>query len=135
MQVPALPVTSHDLQFPVQVVAQQTLWAQWADLQSVSAPQLAPGGLSPQLPETQKFPLVQSASAEQVVLHWPVVPQVKGAHDWLAGAVQVPIPSQRPANVSVLVLQPALWQATPATYFSQAPVPSQKPSVPQLAAP
>ena len=136
MQVPALPVTSHDMQLPVQVVAQQTLWAQWDDLQSLSAPQLAPGGLSPQLPEMQKLPLVQSASTEQVVLHCPpVVAQVNGEHDWLAGAVQVPIPSQRPANVSVEVVHPAVWQATPATYFSQAPVPSQFPSVPQLAAP
>jgi hypothetical protein len=135
MQVPALPATSHDMQLPVQVVEQQTPCAQWVDLQSVSAPQLAPGGLSPQLPETQKLPLVQSASDEQVVLHCPVVPQVNGEHDWLAGAVQVPNPSQRPANVSVLVPQPALWQATPATYFSQAPVPSQFPSVPQLATP
>ena len=63
------------------------------------------------------------------------MPQTYGAQDWLAGAVQVPRPSQRPANVSILPVQPALWQATPATYFSQAPVPSQKPSVPQLAAP
>ena len=136
MQVPALPATLHDMQLPVQVVAQQTLWAQWPDLQSPSAPQLAPGGLGPQLPATQKLPLpVQSASDEQVVLHCPVVPHTYGAHDWLAGAAHVPRPSQRPANVSVLVLQPALWQATPATYFSQAPVPSHTPSVPQLVAP
>ena len=136
MQVPALPPTSHDMQLPAQVVAQQTLCAQWVDLQSVSAPQLAPGGLGPQLPATQKLPLpVQSASAEQVVLHCPVVPQMYGEHDWLAGAMQVPTPSQRPANVKVEVLHPALWQATPATYFSQAPVPSQFPSVPQVATP
>jgi hypothetical protein len=135
MQVPALFATSHDMQLPVQVVAQQTLWAQWPVPQSVSAPQLAPGGLSPQLPETQKLPLVQSASAEQVVVHCPVVPQVNGAHDWPVGAVQVPIPSQRPAKVSVEVLHPAVWQATPATYFSHAPVPSQFPSVPQVATP
>jgi hypothetical protein len=37
--------------------------------------------------------------------------------------------------MSIDPVQPALWQATPATYFSQAPVPSQKPSVPQVAAP
>ena len=97
MQVPALPATSQDLQLPVQTVAQQTPSAQIPDLQSVAAPQLAPGALSPQLPETQKLPLVQSASAEQVVLHIPVDPQVHGKHDWLADVTQVPRPSQRPA--------------------------------------
>jgi hypothetical protein len=32
-------------------------------------------------------------------------------------------------------VQPAIPQTTPATYFSQAPAPSQKPSLPQLDAP
>ena len=81
MQVPALPVIAHDLQVPVQVVEQQTPWAQIPDLQSESAPQLAPTGFGPQLPLTQKLPVVQSESLEQVVLHCPVVPQTKGAHD------------------------------------------------------
>jgi hypothetical protein len=116
MQVPALPVIAHDLQVPVQVVAQQTASAQWPDLQSVSAAQLAPGGLGPQLPLVQKLPApVQSASAEQVVLHDPVVPQRYGAQDWLVGALQVPAPSQRPANESVEPVQPDDPQATPAT--------------------
>jgi hypothetical protein len=76
MQVPALPVIAHDLQVPVQVVAQQTPCAQWSDLQSVSTPQLAPGGLGPQLPAVQKLPVpVQSASEEQIVLQDPVAPQ------------------------------------------------------------
>jgi hypothetical protein len=115
MQVPALPVIAHDLQLPVQVDAQQTPCAQWVDLQSPSAPQLAPGGLRPQLPLTQKLPLVQSASAEQVVLHDPVVPQVNGEQDWLVGALQVPAPLQRPANESIDPVQPDVPQATPAT--------------------
>src|ERR1700759_2807532 len=101
MQVPALPVIAHDLQVPVQVVEQQTPCAQIADLQSVLAPQLAPGGLSPQLPLTQKFPLTGSASAERVVLQGPVVPPMNGAQDGPAAAEQWPAPSQRPANVSV----------------------------------
>jgi hypothetical protein len=108
MQVPALPAIAHDLQLPVQAVAQQTPSAQWVDLQSPSAPQLAPGGLSPQLPATQKLPVVQSASDEQVVLHCPLVPQTNGAHCWLTGALQVPRPSQRPAKVSIEPMQPAL---------------------------
>jgi hypothetical protein len=48
---------------------------------------------------------------------------------------QVPRPSQRPANVSDELVHPACWQATPATYFSHAPAPSQNPSVSQVAAP
>jgi hypothetical protein len=132
MQVPALPVIAQDLQVPVQAVAQQTPWAQVPELQSALAPQLAPMGFNPQLPDTQKLPVAQSVSPEQVVLHWPEEPQMKGAQDWLAGEAQVPLPSQRPAKVSAPPVQPALWQATPAGYFSQAPAPSQVPSVPQL---
>lgn len=125
MQVPALPGTAHDLQVPVQAVAQQTPCAQNAELQSPFVPQLAPIGFLPQLPDTQKVPVAQSTSIEQVVLHCPPVPQLKGAHDWLAGAAQVPAPSQRPAKVSIPPVHPAIWQATPTGYFSHTPVPSQ----------
>jgi hypothetical protein len=112
---PALPVSAQDVQLPVQAVRQHAPCAQIPDLQSVPAPQLAPGGLSPQLPETQKLPLVQSASAEQVVLQAPVDPQVQGAQDWLAAAGHgAPVPSQRPAKLSVDPAQPACWQTTPA---------------------
>jgi len=125
MQVPALPATAHDLHVPVQAVEQQTPWAQMPELQSSAAPQLAPGGSLPQLPDVQNVPGAQSVLAAQVVLHCPVDPHMNGAHDWLAGAAQVPLPSQRPANVSIEPVQPAVWQATPAGYFSQVPVPSQ----------
>ena len=114
MQVPALPVTAHDLQVPVQVVVQQTPSAQIPELQSALAPQVAPGGFSPQLLLTQKLPLVQSASTEQVVLHCPVAPHTNGAQDWPADAEQVPAPSQRPAKISVEPVQPAVAQVTPA---------------------
>ena len=80
MQVPALPWTAHDLQVPVQAVAQQTPWAQNAELQSAFVPQLAPIGFLPQLPDTQN-PVAQSLSIEHVVLHCPPVPQMNGAHD------------------------------------------------------
>jgi hypothetical protein len=60
---------------------------------------------------------------------------VKGAHDRAGVVTQVPRPSQRPANVSDEPVHPAVWQATPATYFSHAPAPSQNPSVPQVGAP
>jgi hypothetical protein len=135
VQTPALPASAHDWQRPVQAVMQQVPWAQMPVLQSLSAAQLAPSGCLPQVPFMQLAPVVQSASLVQLVLHWPPGPQTNGAHDWGRVAPQAPLPSQRPANVSVEPLHPGLEQVTPATYFSQAPAPSQNPSVPQLAAP
>jgi hypothetical protein len=110
---------AQDMQLPVQVVAQQTPCWQWFDWQAASAAQPAPGGLSPQLPLLQLLPGEQSVSAVQTVLHdpafAPVVLQTYGAHDWFGSALQVPIPSQRPAVVSVVPVHPADWQTTPAT--------------------
>ena len=108
MQVPALPATAHDLQVPVQAVEQQTPWAQMPELQSPLAPQLAPGGSLPQLPDTQKLPAAQSLFVAQVVLHCPAAPHMNGAQDWLGGAAQAPLPSQRPANASVYPVHPAV---------------------------
>jgi hypothetical protein len=110
---------AHDMHVPVQTVAQQTPCAQWVDMQSASAEQLAPGGLRPQLPLLHELPGEQSVSAVQTVLHEPalapVVLQTYGAHDWFVWALQVPVPSQRPAKVSVVPVHPADWQTTPAT--------------------
>jgi len=61
------------MQVPLQVVEQQTPWAQCIELQSASAAQLAPGGLGPQLPLLQLLPTEQSASAVQTVLHEPTL--------------------------------------------------------------
>jgi hypothetical protein len=119
MQVPSLLVIAHDMHLPVQVVAQQTPCWQWLDWQAASAAQLAPGGLSPQLPLLQVFPVEQSPSTVQTVLHVPalapLVLHMYGTHGWLGWALQVPIPSQRPAKVSVDPVQPDVPQATPAT--------------------
>jgi hypothetical protein len=60
---------------------QQLPCAHRPELQSLSAPQLAPIGFLPQLPFRQVAPVAQSVSALQVVLHWPLAAQVKGAHD------------------------------------------------------
>lgn len=76
MQLPALPPGSpQDLQLPVQVVEQQAPCAQIPELQSTSAPQLAPIGFLPQLPPLQVLGAMQSASTVHVVLHAPAVPQ------------------------------------------------------------
>jgi hypothetical protein len=70
-QVPGVPARAHDWQVPVQVVAQQTPWAQWAELHSVSPPHAAPIGFKPQLPPLQVLGDAQSVLVEQVVLHAP----------------------------------------------------------------
>jgi hypothetical protein len=53
----------------------------------------------------------------------------------VAGVAQVPFPSQDAAGVSVEPVQAAGAQAVPAAYFWQAPLPLQKPLVPQVAEP
>jgi hypothetical protein len=69
VQAPALPVMPHERQRPSQAVMQQVPWAQIPELQSVSAPQLAPIGFLPQLPFRQVAPVAQSMSAVHVILH------------------------------------------------------------------
>ena len=69
VQTPALSPMPQERQRPLQAVMQQVPWAQMPELQSVSAPQLAPIGFLPQLPFRQVAPVAQSLSAVQVVLH------------------------------------------------------------------
>jgi hypothetical protein len=56
---------------------------------------------------------LQSALDVQLVLHAPV-PHTYGAHDFEAGVLQVPIPSQAAAGVNVLPVQVAARQVVPA---------------------
>jgi hypothetical protein len=49
--------------------------------------------------------------------------------------MQVPVPLQREAAVSVPPVQAGSLQITPAPYLRQAPAPSQVPSLPQLVMP
>jgi hypothetical protein len=114
LHVPALPDSAHDLHVPAQSVLQQTPCAQKVDWHSVPAPQVAPGGLRPQLPALHVAGATQSASTEHVVRHWPFVPQTYGVQSWLLALPQVPLPSQRASDVSVLPVHPAGWQRTPA---------------------
>ena len=70
-QVPPVPVSAHDMQFPVQEVRQQTPWAQNPLLHSLPAPQAAPRGLRPQLDDVQTLPVVQSALVVQLAMQLP----------------------------------------------------------------
>lgn len=115
VQVPPLPGRAHDLQLPAQVVAQQTPVAQIVELHSVSPPQVAPRGFLPQLPFRQVLGATQSASVVHVVAHCPFAPQLNGAQDCEPALGQAPpAPSQRPAEVSVDPVQPAIWHMVPA---------------------
>jgi len=53
----------------------------------------------------------------------------------VAGVAQVPLPSHDAAGVKVEPAQAAGAQPVPAAYFWQAPLPLQKPLVPQVAKP
>jgi hypothetical protein len=52
----------------------------------------------------------------------------------VAGVTQVPLPLQLAAGVSVFPVQVAAAHEVPEAYFRQAPLPSQKPSRPQVEA-
>lgn len=109
VQVPGVPVSTHDMQVPVQAVLQQTPCAQKPDWQTVPELQGDPGGSLPQLPPVQEFGETQSAFVVQVVLQAPV-PHSNGSHFWVVAVRQAPAPSQVCASVSV---EPAHEAASP----------------------
>ena len=135
VQVPALPVSAHDMQVDPQALPQQTPCAQIPVLHSVPPAQVAPVAFSPQEPPVQTAGAAQSAFELHVALQ-AAAPQVKGAHDVAAGLTHVPAPSQLAlaVNVEPPVGQVAATQDVPCAYFWQAP-PAHLPLVPQLAAP
>jgi len=64
--VPPVPVSAHDMQFPVHAVRQQTPCAQNPLLHSLPAVQTAPSGFRPQLDAVQTLPVVHSALVVQL---------------------------------------------------------------------
>ena len=66
-QVPAVPVSAHDMQVPVHADWQQTPCAQIPLAQSGPMEQAAPSGSFPQLVPVQTLPPEQSALVAQVV--------------------------------------------------------------------
>jgi hypothetical protein len=101
VQVPASPLTAHDLQVPVHAVAQQTPCSQKPEPQSAAAAQVPPSGFFPQLMAVQTFPVVHSADVAQVPRHPPVPPQRYGAQVCVVPIPHMPVPSQRPESVWV----------------------------------
>ena len=136
VQVPALPVSPHDMQMPVQAVLQQIPREHMPLLHSTPSTQVPPFGLRPQEPLLPQTPGgAQSASAVQVDLQ-VVAPQRKGKQEVAVGTTHDPAPSQVdwPVWVVVPAGQVAAPQEVPCAYRWQAP-PWHLPLVPQLAAP
>jgi len=73
---------------------------------------------------------MQSALEAQVVLQ-ALVPQMNGVHELVVGVTQVPVPLQVDCGCKVEVVQVCAMHWVPLAYFWQAPLPSQKPLVPQ----
>ncbi len=93
--MPALPVSAHDWQVPVQALAQQTPCAQKPESHSDAAAQVVPMGFFVQSLPMQKYDEAQSASVAQPVLQAPpaVSHPYSSQEDVVAGA-QVPVPVQ-----------------------------------------
>jgi hypothetical protein len=113
-QVPAVPLSAHDMQVPVQAVLQQTPWAQNPDPQEADVVHAAPGGSLPQLPALHTLGETQSLLAVQVDLQAPFEPHIQGSQGEVVTVLQVPAPSQLRAGVSVDPVQEAAAQLVPA---------------------
>lgn len=75
-QRPRLPGTAHELQVGQSSEAQQTPSTQWALMHSLLAAHAAPAAFwGTQAPARQKSPMMQFASAMQLMRHEPLVPQ------------------------------------------------------------
>ncbi len=134
--VPSCPGSAQDLHDPVQAVAQHRPWAHCPLVHWVPALQVAPLGRFPQVPATQRLPVVHWASLPQLLAHTLPLQPRWGAQLRAAGALQAPF-WQRPAGVSVLAVasQRAPWQTVPLGYFWHAPMPLHLPLSPHMAAP
>jgi len=85
------------------------------------------------VPMHTKLGARQSGLVAHVVLHTPL-PQVYGEQDEVAGVLQVPLPLQVAAGVSVEPVQVAGAHWVPDAYWRHAPLPLQNPSRPQVEA-
>jgi len=135
-QLPRLPVSAQDLHVPVQVELQQTPCWQSPDAHSVAPAQVVPSGFFVHVPPLQTFCAAQSAVVVQLTLQaFAVVSHTKFPHDVAVAATQVPVPLHMLAGVNVATMQLAARQVVPAAYLRQPPLPSQVPSLAQVAAP
>jgi hypothetical protein len=131
LQVPLLAARLHALQVPVQSESQHTSSAQWPFAHSFPPMQSLPRVFfSTHCPPLQKAVGAHCASMVQLVRQ--AVPEQRKFPQLWVPLTQVPVPLQAPARVRVEPLHDAALHAVPLAYFSQAPLPLQKPSVPQV---
>ena len=121
-------------QLPTQVVSQQTPSTQWVESHSVPAEHGWPFCFGPHRPLTHAWPVSQSASERQTLLHAPST-HWNGLQFCTPGARHVPTPSQVPGVLRRVPVHEGGMHWVSAAYFSQPPKPSQAPVVPQLGAP
>jgi hypothetical protein len=114
-QVPPLPAALQTWQLPQLADEQQTPSTQLPLSHSVPAPQSWPSRLSPQAPLLQNLlgaqSLLPAQTATQAV---PLAAQANGAHGWVTAGLQVPLPSQLRASVSVPAEQAGPTHCVPA---------------------
>jgi hypothetical protein len=110
VHVPANGATSHASHWPEQARSQQNPSAQMFDAHCESNEHELPSGCFGthwRVAPSQRLPMLQSASAAQVVLH-AVVPQTYAPHDCVVTAGQEPLPAQLAASVSIPLLHEAV---------------------------
>jgi len=132
VQVPTEPARLQVVQVPVQALLQQTPPTQKPDWQALGVAQAWPTASFPQLAAAQVAGAVQSLLAAQVVLHTPFVPQPQGSHRVEVTVLQLPVPSQVRAGVATSPTQVAAPHTVVVPYSWHFPVPSHRPSVPQV---
>jgi hypothetical protein len=134
-QVPADPATLQAAQVPQLADPQQTPSTQLSPWHSLPLVQAWPRRLSPQEPLLQTLPGAQSLSLLQTATQADPL-QANGAQLCAPAAWQRPAPLHVRASVPVVIPvgQVAAAHWVPAAYSWQAPLPSQNPVVPQVAA-
>jgi hypothetical protein len=130
-QVPGAEASAQLRQAPWQASAQQTPSTQKPLAHSWAAAQVCPLDFGPQLPLTQLWPLAQSVSAWQWLMHAPAT-HWNGSQSRTPGDRQAPMPSQVPAVFSRLPLHEEAAQTVSAAYREHPPIPSHTPDCPQL---
>lgn len=94
VQVPALPVSAHERQVPVQLELQHTPCWQRPDAHSAAVVHAAASGFFEHWPALQTLGDAQSVSLVHAVRQEPLVPQLNGAQPIDVAAWQTPAPLQ-----------------------------------------
>jgi len=126
------------MQIPVHTMSQHTPCWQVEEAHSLPTVQGAPGTLRPQTPPLHTLPPAQSVLSRQLTRQVPLAPHMYAPQETVpVGATQIPAPShfEAAAPTEPVGGQVGSLHVVALEYLSQPPVPSQKPSVPQVSRP